>query len=138
MIETTSPKPQLLMLARYALAGGLTTLVYIVIYNIGAHFEVQRFFASNIAYACALLFQYFAHGIFTFGHREVKQGRLARYLAAVGVGAILAGLISEGNTRVYVLPDLVVSLIVMAVVATTNFFFFTFWVYAVDKTPEDV
>jgi hypothetical protein len=28
------------------------------------------------------------------------------------------------------LPDLLVSIIVMCVVATTNFFFFTFWVYA--------
>jgi putative flippase GtrA len=126
-------RAKLAMLARYALAGGLTSLVYIIIYTTCVHFDVVRYLASAIAYGCALLFQYFAHGIFTFGHRQTPKGKLWRYLFAVGCGFILAASISQANMKLYVLPDLVVSLIVMLVVATTNFLFFTFWVYASDS-----
>ena len=132
----TSPvvtKTNLGMLVRYVLAGGLTSLVYIVVYTTSVHFGVVRYLASAMAYACALLFQYFAHGLFTFGHRRVQKGRLWRYLFAVGCGFVLAASISQANTHLYDLPDLIVSLGVMGVVATTNFFFFTFWVYASDK-----
>jgi putative flippase GtrA len=123
-------RAKLMMLARYALAGGLTSLVYIIVYTSSVHFGLVRYLAAALGYGCALLFQYFAHGLFTFGHREIAKGRLWRYLFAVGCGFVLAACISQANTKLYTLPDLVVSLIVMTVVATTNFFFFTFWVYA--------
>ena len=118
---------------RYALAGGLTSLVYIIVYNLMVYLGLVRFFSSNLAYGAALLFQYSAHGKFTFGHRETKPGTLWRYLVAVGVGFLIAALISQANTKLYDLPDLVVSAIVMVIVAGTNFLFFNFWVYA-DQT----
>lgn len=120
---------------RYALAGGLTSLVYIIVYNLMVYLGLVRFFSSNLAYGAALLFQYSAHGKFTFGHRETKPGTLWRYLIAVGVGFLIAALISQANTKVYDLPDLVVSAIVMVIVAGTNFLFFNFWVYA-DQTSK--
>jgi putative flippase GtrA len=123
-------RTKILMLARYAVSGGLTSLVYILIYLVCVHFEMARFLASALAYGCALCFQYFAHGLFTFGHRDMPEGRLWRYVVAVGCGFVLAASISQANSQVYTLPDLLVSIIVMGVVATTNFFFFTFWVYA--------
>jgi putative flippase GtrA len=141
MIEQEDSRTKLLMLGRYVIAGGCTTLVYMVVYNLLVHFEVtraftatnadglMRFFASNIAYLCALCFQYAAHSFFTFGHRQVRAGRLWRYLVTVGIGFILAALISQANTKLYTLPEIFVSLIVMVVVACTNFVFFTFWVY---------
>lgn len=115
---------------RYAVAGGLTSLVYIIVYNLMVYMGLVRFFSSNLAYGAALLFQYSAHGKFTFGHRETKPGTLWRYLIAVGVGFLIAALISQANTKLYDLPDLVVSVIVMVIVACTNFLFFNFWVYA--------
>jgi putative flippase GtrA len=123
-------RAQILMLVRYVVSGGLTSLVYILVYLAGVQFELERFLASALAYGCALFFQYFAHGLFTFGHRDMPDGRLWRYLVAVGCGFVLAASISQANAIVYTLPDLLVSIIVMGVVATTNFFFFTFWVYA--------
>lgn len=120
---------------RYALAGGLTSLVYIIVYNLMVYLGLVRFFSSNLAYGAALLFQYSAHGKFTFGHRETKPGTLWRYLVAVGVGFLIAALISQANTKLYDLPDLVVSAIVMVIVAGTNFLFFNFWVYA-DQTSK--
>ena len=120
---------------RYALAGGLTSLVYIIVYNLMVYLGLVRFFSSNLAYGAALLFQYSAHGKFTFGHRETKPGTLWRYLIAVGVGFLIAALISQANTKLYDLPDLVVSAIVMVIVAGTNFLFFNFWVYA-DQTSK--
>ncbi len=122
---------------RYAVAGGLTSLVYIIVYNLMVYFGLVRFFSSNLAYGAALLFQYSAHGKFTFGHRETKPGTLWRYLFAVGVGFLIAALISQANTKLYDLPDLVVSAIVMVIVACTNFLFFNFWVYA-DQTVKPV
>ncbi|MCA3694430.1 GtrA family protein [Aquidulcibacter sp.] len=122
---------------RYAVAGGLTSLVYIIVYNLMVYFGLVRFFASNLAYGAALLFQYSAHGKFTFGHRDTKPGTLWRYLFAVGVGFLIAALISQANTKLYDLPDLVVSAIVMVIVACTNFLFFNFWVYA-DHTAKPV
>lgn len=122
---------------RYAVAGGLTSLVYIIVYNLMVYLGLVRFFASNLAYGAALLFQYSAHGKFTFGHRETKPGTLWRYLFAVGVGFLIAALISQANTKLYDLPDLVVSAIVMVIVACTNFLFFNFWVYA-DHTAKPV
>ncbi|MCE2890797.1 MAG: GtrA family protein [Hyphomonadaceae bacterium] len=122
---------------RYAVAGGLTSLVYIIVYNLMVYLGLVRFFSSNLAYGAALLFQYSAHGKFTFGHRETKPGTLWRYLIAVGVGFLIAALISQANTKLYDLPDLVVSAIVMVIVACTNFLFFNFWVYADHKDrPE--
>lgn len=122
---------------RYAVAGGLTSLVYIIVYNLMVYLGLVRFFSSNLAYGAALLFQYSAHGKFTFGHRETKPGTLRRYLIAVGVGFLIAALISQANTKLYDLPDLVVSAIVMVIVACTNFLFFNFWVYADHKErPE--
>ncbi|MEY3234421.1 GtrA family protein [Aquidulcibacter sp.] len=120
---------------RYAFAGGLTSLVYIIVYNLMVYLGLVRFFSSNLAYGAALLFQYSAHGKFTFGHRETKPGTLWRYLVAVGVGFLIAALISQANTKLYNLPDLVVSAIVMVIVAFTNFLFFNFWVYA-DQTSK--
>jgi putative flippase GtrA len=122
---------------RYAVAGGLTSLVYIIVYNLMVYLGLVRFFSSNLAYGAALFFQYSAHGKFTFGHRETKPGTLWRYLIAVGVGFLIAALISQANTKLYDLPDLVVSVIVMVIVACTNFLFFNFWVYADHKErPE--
>ncbi len=115
---------------RYALAGGLTSGVYILVYNFFVYFDVVRFLSSNLAYGAALLVQYSAHGKFTFGHRETRKGVLWRYLIAVGFGFLMAALISQANTKLYTLPDTIVSLIVMVLVAISNFFFFNFWVYA--------
>ena len=78
-------RTKVLLLARYALAGGLTSGVYIVVYNTLVHFDVVRFLSSNLAYAGALLVQYSAHGKFTFGHRETQKGVLWRYLIAIYV-----------------------------------------------------
>ena len=122
-----------LLLMRYALAGGVTSGVYILVYNILVYFDIVRFLSSNLAYFAALLVQYSAHGKFTFGHRETKKGVLGRYLIAVGFGFIMAALISQANTKLYTLPDTVVSLIVMVLVAISNFVFFNFWVYSHQK-----
>jgi putative flippase GtrA len=92
--------------------------------------------SSNFAYGAALLVQYSAHGKFTFGHRETRKGVLFRYLVAVGFGFIMAALFSQANTKLYTLPDTIVSLIVMVLVAISNFFFFNFWVYADHKKPK--
>lgn len=133
MTPEASFKTKALLLARYALAGGLTTGVYIIVYNLLVHFELVRFLSSNLAYVCALLVQYTAHGKFTFGHRKTRKGVLWRYCIAVGFGFVMAALVSQANTKLYTLSDFIVSLIVMVLVATSNFFFFTFWVYADDK-----
>jgi putative flippase GtrA len=124
------------LLARYALAGGLTSGVYILVYNILVHFEVVRFLSSNLAYCAALLVQYSAHGKFTFGARDTRKGVLMRYSIAVGFGAIMAALVSQANTKLYTLSDKYVSFIVMVLVAISNFFFFNFWVYADQKKPS--
>ena len=138
-----------LLLSRYALAGSITSLVYIIVYN-GALLVYQklmgdmetssmvRFLCSNLGYGCALLVQYSAHGKFTFGHREQRQGQLTRYLVAVGFGLLMAALFSAANTKLYVLPDPVVSLVVMILVAISNFFFFNLWVYAGQPKTEGV
>jgi putative flippase GtrA len=127
-------KTKALLLARYALAGGLTSGVYILVYNTLVHFDIVRFLSSNLAYGAALLVQYSAHGKFTFGHRETKKGVLLRYLTAVGFGFIMAAVVSQANTtKLYTLPDTIVSLIVMVLVAISNFIFFNFWVYADGK-----
>lgn len=115
---------------RYAIAGGLTSLVYILVYNLMVYLGLVRFLSSNLAYGAALLFQYSAHGKFTFGHRTTRPGTLTRYLISVGIGFLIAALISQANTKLYDLPDLVVSAIVMVIVACTNFILFNFWVYA--------
>jgi putative flippase GtrA len=125
-----------LLLARYALAGGLTSSVYILVYNILVHFDVVRFLSSNLAYGAALLVQYSAHGKFTFGHRETGKNTLVRYLIAVGSGFIMTALISQANTKLYTLPDTIVSLIVMVLVAISNFIFFNFWVYSEVRKPD--
>lgn len=129
-------KTKAMLLVRYALAGGLTSGVYIVVYNTLVHFDLVRFLSSNLAYGAALLVQYSAHGKFTFGHRETRKGVLVRYLLAVGFGFVMAALISQANTKLYTLPDAIVSLIVMVLVAISNFFFFNFWVYADHKKPD--
>ena len=121
---------------RYVLAGSLTSCVYIIVYNTFVYFEVVRFLSSNLAYGAALLVQYSAHGKFTFGHRETRKGVLIRYLLAVGFGFVMAALISQANTKLYTLPDMIVSLIVMVFVAISNFFFFNFWVYADVPKPK--
>jgi putative flippase GtrA len=126
-------KTKALLLGRYALAGGLTSGVYILVYNTLVHFDIVRFLSSNLAYGAALLVQYSAHGKFTFGHRETKKGVLLRYLTAVGFGFIMAALVSQANTKLYTLPDTIVSFIVMVLVAISNFIFFNFWVYADGK-----
>jgi putative flippase GtrA len=120
---------------RYALAGGLTSLVYMIVYNLMVYLGMVRYAASILGYGAALLFQYSAHGKFTFGHREAKPGILWRYLIAVGFGLLLAASFSQANTKLYYLPDPVVSAIVMVIVACTNFVFFNFWVYA-DRTSK--
>ena len=121
---------KLRLLTRYALAGGLTSGVYMIVYNTLVHFDIVRFLSSNIAYGAALLVQYSAHGKFTFGHRETRKGVLIRYLVAVGFGFLMAALVSQANTKLYSLPDSLVSLIVMVLVAISNFVSFNFWVYA--------
>jgi putative flippase GtrA len=130
-------KTKALLLFRYGVSGGLTSGMYIIVYNILVHFDVVRFLSSNLAYGAALLVQYGAHGKFTFGHRETRKGVLTRYLLAVGFGFAMAAIVSQANTKIYTLPDWIVSLIVMVLVAISNFFFFNFWVYADYKKPEE-
>jgi putative flippase GtrA len=134
--QAGSLKTKLMLLVRYAIAGGITSGTYMLVYNALVHFDVVRFLSSNLAYGAALLVQYSAHGKFTFGHRETRKGVLVRYLLAVGFGFVMAALISQANTKLYTLPDALVSLIVMVLVAISNFFFFNFWVYADQKKPE--
>jgi putative flippase GtrA len=150
-------KTKAFLLGRYALAGGLTSGVYMLVYNPLVYFglasgatsgvqiwghdvvvraDVLRFVSSNIAYVCALLVQYSAHGKFTFGHREKDKGVLFRYLVAVGFGFLMAAVFSQANTKMYTLPDGTVSLIVMVLVAISNFFFFNFWVYSHKPTAK--
>jgi putative flippase GtrA len=133
---TTDLATKAMLLVRYALAGGLTSGVYIVVYNALVHFEVVRFLSSNLAYICALLVQFSAHRKFTFGHRETKKGVLWRYLVAVGFGFVMAASFSQANTKLYTLPDPIVSIIVMILVAMSNFVFFTFWVYAASPQSD--
>lgn len=135
-VKATSIKTKLLLLLRYAIAGGITSATYILVYNVLVHFDILRFLSSNLAYGAALLVQYSAHGKFTFGHRDTKQGVLFRYLMAVGFGFLMAALISQANTKLYTLPDSLVSLIVMVLVAISNFFLFNFWVYR-DKSSSN-
>jgi putative flippase GtrA len=146
-LVVASLKAKALLLLRYGLAGSMTSLVYIVVYNLAliayVYFTEEksatsatRFLSSNLAYGCALLVQYSAHGKFTFGHREKRKGQLLRYLIAVGFGFIMAALFSAANTKLYVLPEYIVSIIVMVLVAISNFFFFTFWVYSGGKKGE--
>jgi putative flippase GtrA len=145
--SATNLKSKALLLMRYALAGSFTSLVYILVYNLTLWAYVHlgedkaatsaiRFLASNLGYGCALLVQYSAHRKFTFGHREERKGQLVRYLIAVGFGFIMAALFSSANAKLYVLPDYIVSIIAMIFVAISNFFFFTFWVYAGDRKGE--
>jgi putative flippase GtrA len=130
-------KQKLMLLVRYALAGGITSATYMVVYNLLVYFEIVRFLSSNLAYGAALLVQYSAHGKFTFGHRETRDGVLVRYLIAVGFGFFMAAFISQANTKLYTLPDSLVSLIVMILVAISNFIFFNFWVYAHHEKSEE-
>jgi putative flippase GtrA len=134
--QAGSLKTKLMLLVRYAIAGGITSGTYMLVYNALVHFDVVRFLSSNLAYGAALLVQYSAHGKFTFGHRDTRKGVLVRYLLSVGFGFVMAALISQANTKLYTLPDALVSLIVMVLVAISNFFFFNFWVYADHKKPE--
>jgi putative flippase GtrA len=123
-------RARLWLMARYALSGAATIGVYMIVYNaLVVASPVPRFAASNIAYVCALLVQFSAHRLFTFGHRETGEGTLVRYLVSVGFGALLAAGISEANTRLYTLDDTAVSAIVMGLVACTNFVLFNLWVY---------
>jgi putative flippase GtrA len=133
--EPGTLRTKLMLLVRYGIAGSITSGVYILVYNIFVHFDVVRFLSSNLAYLAALMVQYNAHGKFTFGHRDKRKGVLWRYLVAVGFGFVMAALISQANTKLYTLPDVLVSLIVMVLVATSNFFFFNFWVYAHNALP---
>jgi putative flippase GtrA len=128
-------KTKAMLLGRYAIAGGLTSGMYILVYNALVYFDIVRFLSSNLAYGAALLVQYSAHGKFTFGHRDTKKGVLFRYLVAVGFGFIMAALVSQANTKLYTLPDALVSLIVMVLVAISNFIFFNFWVYKDQTVP---
>jgi putative flippase GtrA len=132
------------MLFRYLLAGSLTSLVYIIVYNgtlaLYSRGDLSsvtnswvRFMCSNCGYICALLVQYSAHSHFTFQHRVSQDGQLARYLIAVGFGFVMAGTFSSANLVLYTLPDSLVSLIVMILVAVSNFLFFNFWVYSNNK-----
>jgi putative flippase GtrA len=130
-------KQKVMLAARYALAGGLTSVVYIIVYNIFVHFGVVRFLSSNFAYVAALVVQFSAHGKFTFGHRNTKDGVFWRYIIAVGFGFLMAAAVSQANMKLYVLPDFIVSLIVMVLVAASNFIFFNFWVYADHTPPND-
>ncbi|MEN9855075.1 MAG: hypothetical protein RLZZ157_201 [Pseudomonadota bacterium] len=131
------------MLVRYAFAGGLTTLVYFVVYNGALLFYSKgdpssvtngwvRFGFSSLAYGCALLLQYSAHGRFTFGHRQTRSGQLRRYLFTVAFGLLLAASVSAANYNLYVLPDVVVAIITSVLVTSSNFILFNFWVYAND------
>ncbi|GIU67361.1 GtrA family protein [Candidatus Phycosocius spiralis] len=119
-----------IVFVRYVIAGGVTSLVYILVYNAFVYVGLVRFLSSNLAYGAALLVQYSAHGKFTFGHRLHNSGTLWRYLIAVGVGFLIAAAISQANRKLYNLPDVLVSVIVMIIIAGTNFLFFNFWVFA--------
>jgi putative flippase GtrA len=134
---------KLTVLVRYAFAGGLTTLVYFLVYN-GALLVYSkgdpssvsnawiRFGFSSLAFGCALLLQYGAHGRFTFGHRQTRDGQLQRYLLTVAFGLLLAASVSAANYNLYVLPDAIVAIITSVLVTISNFILFNFWVYAND------
>lgn len=142
LVRTLS-RTNLAMLVRYTFAGGLTTLVYFVVYNGALLFYSKgdpssvtngwvRFGFSSLAYGCALLLQYGAHGRFTFGHRQTRSGQLQRYLFTVAFGLFLAASVSAANYNLYVLPDAIVAIITSVLVAVSNFTLFNVWVYAND------
>jgi putative flippase GtrA len=122
-------------LARYALAGAVTIATYMTIYNLLVMAGLMRFLASTLAYGGALLVQFFAHGRYTFGHRDAGHGVVWRYLVSVGFGLLMAAGISQANTKLYSLDDRLVSAIVMGLVAISNFVLFNLWVYRGRPAP---
>ncbi len=113
-------------LVRYALIGGISTLIHIVMASLYIFFINHSLFQSNIAgFLVAYLFSYTIQSKFVF-EEEFSTGRAFKYFL-VQIGALLIAILLTDKINEY--NSYIKTIVVALLLPLITFFIHKFWTF---------
>ena len=126
---TEQYRPQINLLIRYGLVGGAGAIFYASLYCGFVYLTDGRSVVSSlIAYAAAVVFQYFTHARFTFSVSSHDRAQAIKFLVVTIAGFTISSLIAYAGPRAG-LPPLGVAMIVVIAVPLFNLISLATWVF---------
>ena len=115
---------------RYALAGGATAALYVVLYVCLLALGVPQWIANGASFLLAVAFQYVAQAAFTF-EAPLRDGtQIARFVAMIALGLTTSAAITGWIGPLQGLADWMSAAIVAVILPIQNFFIMSLWVFA--------
>lgn len=137
MVEILGWKLPLGRLVRFGVVGGTTALIYISIgqslVRLGG---LEETLASSMTFVLAIIFNFFAHKLWTFEDRSGYGATVPRYVLTVGCGFIIQAVVTFVAVEIMGLFYLVTQVLAIACVVSWNFLMFHGWVFR-DRVPAD-
>lgn len=125
-------KEKLAFLARYVVVGGLGACFYAASYcTLVALTGGQSVISSLIAYAAAVVVQYYSHARYSFGVSAHDKNQAVKFLAVTAAGFALSSTIAFVGPRIGWTP-LAIALAVVISIPLFNLLAFSIWVF---KSP---
>ena len=117
------------LVVRYVVVGAMGACFYASLYcGLVALNAGKSVLASLIAYACAVVFQYFTHARLTFRVRSNDRSQMVKFLAVTAAGFTISSLIAYVGPRLGI-PPIGVAAIVVVVIPVFNLAAFSGWVF---------
>jgi len=114
---------------RFAIVGVGIAALYALLYALFRFAAIVPWLASLAAFAISVATQYVAHARFTFRSPLDAPGQLPRFVASIGLGAVIATLLTGVVGPQAGLPEAVTVAIVVVALPISNFILFRLWVY---------
>lgn len=123
---------------RFAIVGGGTALVYVLLYLGFLATGLPQAIANGIAFLLAVMLQYVGQSVFTFRERLKNGAQIMRFATMVALGYVSSALITGPIAAMTGLADWVAAALVAVLLPVQNYFFMTLWVFASARAKTDI
>lgn len=120
----------LAQLLRFAAVGGTVAALYVGLFAFLRAEGLAEGLANTIAFAAAICVQYIGQTVLTFREPLVEPGQMLRFGLTVGLGYVVAAIITSLAGPALGWADWFSAGVVAALLPVQNFIIFRVWVYA--------
>jgi len=124
---------------RYLIVGGLTTLINLIVYQMGLWLQLEYLFATTIAFIASIVFAFFANKYFVF--KIVTQNAIWQELMMFTGSRISTFLIETVGLIVlisgFAFQKMIAKLIMNVIVIILNYILSKFWIFKGEKREEN-
>ncbi len=123
-------RDSLAKLFRFAIAGGLSTLLYMIFaFTLGAVFSMKFIYIHVAAFALAVPFSYFLQSGFTFQYKGSHKKSSWRFLMTTLTAFIVTTLVSFVLVDIWGMPQWIGIVTVAFIVPIISFISMRYWVF---------